>query len=387
MSFDDVDVRRLRKTRGEKWQHYPDDVLPLWVADMDFPLAEPIRELLRETLENSDVGYPLHPRREGLPTIFATRVKERFGWDLDPARVAVITDVVQGMYVALSTLTSEGAGTVVQTPVYPPFLSCVNHLGRRMVTNELPAADSGYTIDFDALRACIDADTEAIMFCNPQNPTGRVFRREELEQLAELAIEADLVIISDEIHADLVFAPHRHIPLATLGPEVAARTVTLASATKAFNIAGLRCSVAAFGSAELQKRFSSLSRHILGGLGSLGTAATELAWTRCQPWLDDVLRYISGNLDLLEQFLRAELPAVRYFRPEGTYLAWLDCRPLGLPREPYEFFLEDARVALSRGESFGQGGDGFIRLNFATSKSILTDALERMAKAVHSQAR
>ncbi len=387
MSFDDVDIRRLRKTRGEKWQHYPDDVLPLWVADMDFPVAEPIRELLRETLENSDVGYPLHPRLEGLPTIFATRVKERFGWELDPARVAVITDVVQGMYVALSTLTSEGAGTVVQTPVYPPFLSCVSHLDRRMVTNELVVDDSGYTIDFESLRACIDADTEALMFCNPQNPTGRVFRRQELEQLAELAIEADLVIISDEIHADLVFAPHQHVPLATLGPEVEARTVTLSSATKAFNIAGLRCSVAAFGSADLQERFGSLSRHILGGLGSLGTSAAELAWTRCQPWLDDVLHYVSGNLDLLEQFLAAELPEVRYSRPEGTYLAWLDCRELGLPHEPYEFFLEEARVALSRGASFGQGGEGCVRLNFATSKSLLTEALERMAKAVRAHAR
>ena len=224
-----------------------------------------------------------------------------------------------------------------------------------MVTNELVVDDSGYTIDFEALRACIDADTEALMFCNPQNPTGRVFRRQELEQLAALAIEADLVIISDEIHADLVFAPHQHVPLATLGPEVEARTVTLSSATKAFNIAGLRCSVAAFGSADLQERFGSLSRHILGGLGSLGTSAAELAWTRCQPWLDDVLHYISGNLDLLEQFLAAELPEVRYSRPEGTYLAWLDCRELGLPHEPYEFFLEEARVALESGRELRSG--------------------------------
>ncbi len=387
MDLDDLDLARLRATRGEKWQIYPPDVLPLWVADMDFPVAEPIRELLRETYERSDVGYPIHSALGRLRSLFAARALERFGWDLDPARVEVITDVVQGMYVGLLTLTAEGAGTVVQTPVYPPFLGCVTDVGRRMITNELVDNGSGYAIDFDGLRARLNPDAAAIMFCNPQNPTGRVFARDELEQLARIAVERDLVIISDEIHADLVFPPHEHIPMATLGPEVEARTITLYSATKAFNIAGLRCSVAAFGSASLQKRFRSLPRHALGGIGTLGLAATELAWTRGQPWLDEVLAYLDRNRGLVADFLREELPEVRHHSPEGTYLGWLDCRALELGREPYEFFLDEAKVALSRGRNFGQGGEGFVRLNFATSRSILSEALERMAKAVRSHGR
>ncbi|MEE9280197.1 MAG: MalY/PatB family protein [Myxococcota bacterium] len=387
MDLDDLDLARLRATRGEKWRIYPPDVLPLWVADMDFPVADPIRELLRETYERSDVGYPVHPTLGRLPTLFAARALERFGWDLDPARVEVITDVVQGMYVGLLTLTAEGAGTVVQTPVYPPFLGCVTDVGRRMITNELVDDGSGYAIDFDGLRADLDPDAGAIMFCNPQNPTGRVFARDELEQLGQIAIERDLVIISDEIHADLVFPPHEHIPMATLGPEVEVRTITLYSATKAFNIAGLRCSVAAFGSASLQKRFQSLPRHALGGIGTLGLAATELAWTRGQPWLDEVLACLDRNRCFVADFLREELPGVRHHSPEATYLAWLDCRALELRREPYEFFLDEAKVALGRGRSFGQGGEGFVRLNFATSRSILSEALERMAKAVRSHGR
>jgi cystathionine beta-lyase len=384
--FDDIDLQRLRATRGEKWNLYPSDVLPLWVADMDFPVAEPIQQLLRETLENSDLGYP-PPRRERLPSVFADRVGERFGWELDPARVDVVTDVVQAMYVGLMTLTAEGAGAVVQTPVYPPFLHCVNDVGRRMITNELVCGESGYEIDYDDLQRGIDAGTEAILFCNPQNPTGRVFTHEELQRVADIAIERDLVIISDEIHADLVFAPHEHIPMATLGPEVAARTISLYSATKAFNIAGLRCSVVAFGSAALQKRFASIPRHALGGIGTLGLAATELAWTRGQPWLDEVLAYLDENRRILADFVREELPGVGYYLPEGTYLAWLDCRELELGREPYSFFLDEGRIALGRGQDFGQGGDGFVRLNFATSRDILNEGLERMAKALKSPAR
>ncbi len=385
--LDDIDLQRLRATRGEKWNVYPSDVLPFWVADMDFPVAEPIQQLLRETLENSDLGYPLNPKREGLPSVFADRVRERFDWELDPARVEVITDVVQAMYVGLMTLTREGAGTVVQTPVYPPFLHCVNDLGRRMITNELVCGESGYEIDYDDLRRGIDADTDAILFCNPQNPTGRVFTREELQKVADIAIERDVVIISDEIHADLVYAPHEHIPMASLGPEVAARTISLNSATKAFNIAGLRCSVVAFGSAALQKRFGSIPRNVLGGVGTLGLAATELAWTRGQPWLDEVLAYLDENRRVLADFVREELPGVRYTMPEGTYLAWLDCRGLELGREPYGFFLDGGRIALGRGQDFGPGGDGFVRLNFATSRDILHEGLERMAKAIRSRAR
>ncbi len=383
MSFDDLDIARLRARRGEKWATYPSDVLPLWVADMDFPVAEPIKQVLRHALENGDVGYPINPTPAGLPTVFAERMQERFGWSVDPGHVEVLTDVVQGLYIALQVYSKPGDGAVVQTPIYPPFLEAVHEIGRHLIVNELVCGNSGYEIDFDALRASINQGTRLLLISNPQNPTGRVFTRTELVQLAQLAIENHLVVVSDEIHADLVYPGHTHIPFATLGPEVEAQTVTLISATKAFNIAGLRCALAAFGSEVLHDHFREVHQHMRGGLGSLGLHATEVAWRECQPWLDEAMAYLDGNRALVVQFLREHMPKIRHHPPEATYLAWLDCRPLQLDRTPYWFFLKRAKVALSYGKHFGQGGKGFVRLNFATSRAILNEALERMAKALH----
>jgi cystathionine beta-lyase len=270
---------------------------------------------------------------------------------------------------------------VVQTPVYPPFLEAVAECRRVQFTNELVRGAERYEIDFDALRAA-GPRTRMLMLCHPQNPTGRAFTRAELVRLAELALERDWIVVSDEIHADLVYPPAVHVPFAALGPEIGRQTITLTSATKAFNIAGLRCAVAHFGSEPLQRRFNALPRHVRGGIESLGLHATELAWTRCQPWLDEVLRYLEGNRERVARFVRERLPGVRMLPPEATYLAWLDCRELGLASEPQRFFLDKARVALSRGAAFGQGGVGFVRLNFATSRAILAQILERMAAAL-----
>lgn len=381
-----LDLARLRRRKGEKWQLYPPDVLPAWVAEMDFPLAAPIRRVLEDALDADDLGYPVNPRPQDLPTVFAARMAERFGWRVDPQRVAVLTDVVQGIYVALDRFTARGEGVVVQTPVYPPFLRAVSDLGRRLVENPLVEGPARFEIDLDGLRAAADPDTRVLLLCHPQNPTGRVFGRDELEALAELALRHDWVVVSDEIHADLVYpGGARHLPFATLAPEVEARTITLTSATKAFNIPGLRCAVAHFGSAELQRRFASLPRHLRGGIGSLGLAATEAAWTSCQPWLDAVLGRLAANRALVADFVRDALPGVRHRPPEASYLAWLDCRELGLGPSPQRFFLEHARVALSAGEAFGRPGEGFVRLNFATAPALLGEILERMAKALRAR--
>ena len=380
--FDDIDLAVLRARRGEKWQRYGDDVLAAWVADMDYPPAPAIRAELARMLEVADLGYPTNPSARDLPTQFAERMAERFRWRVEPQRVEVITDVVQGLFVGLWVYCEAGDGAVIQTPIYPPFLLAAAETRRRPVLNTLSPGAERYEIDFDALRASIDPNTRLLMFCNPHNPTGRVFTRSELEQIAAIAIEHDLVVLSDEIHADLVFSGGEHIPLATLGSEIEERTVTLMSASKAFNIAGLRCALAAFGSQELKRRFNSIPRHLRGGINGPGLAATRVAWEQCQPWLDDALVYLEGNRDFLADYLASELPRVRHFRPEGTYLAWLDCRDLDLDTSPYEFFLRDARVALSDGLHFGEGGEGCVRLNFATSRKILAEILERMAKAL-----
>ena len=380
--FDVLDLESLRESPGEKWALYPGDVIPAWVADMDFPVAEPIRTVLRRAADRSYLGYPINPRVEDLPTLFAERARTRYAWEVDPRRVEILTDVVQGIYVGLQRFSGPDDGVVVQTPIYPPFLEAVRETGRRLVDCPLVAGDARYEIDFDALRGAIDARTRVLLLCHPHNPTGRVFTRAELEALAELAIERDLCVISDEIHADLVYPGHRHVVFATLGPEVGRRTLTLMSASKAFNIASLRCAVAAFGSDELQRSFLEVPRHVRGGISGLSLAATEAAWRHGQPWLDRALAYLEGNRDFLLAFLKERLPDVRCLPPEATYLAWLDCRALELEPSPYEFFLERGRVALSDGRRFGRPGRGFARINFATSRVLLTEILERMARAV-----
>lgn len=391
--LDHLDLERLRRRRGEKWQQYPPDVLPAWVAEMDFPLAAPIRRVLEEALACDDLGYPINPRPQDLPSVFAARMQQRFDWNIDPQRVVVLTDVVQGIYVALDRFAAAGEGVIVQTPVYPPFLHAVRDTGRRLVENPLveapdPAAAecaARWEIDFDGLREAVDAGTRVLLLCHPQNPTGRVFVRRELEALAELVLRQDLIVVSDEIHADLVYAPGQHLPFAALAPEIEARTITLTSATKAFNIPGLRCAVAHCGSAELQQRFESLPGHVRGGIGSLGLAATEAAWSRSQPWLDAVLRYLDGNRVFVAERIAKELPDVRFRPPEASYLAWLDCRALDLGSSPQRWFLEHARVALSAGEAFGRPGRGFVRLNFATSRALLGEILTRMARALRER--
>jgi cystathionine beta-lyase len=352
---------------------------------MDFRVATPIQRLIQRSLDLGDLGYPLHPRPTRLPALFAQRAEERFGWSVEPRQVELITDVVQGLYVALQQFTEEGEGAVVQTPIYPPFLAAVREMRRTLVENPLVAGDDGYSVDLDGLRGVVDERTRIILLCNPHNPSGRAFRRDELEGIAEVALARDLVVVSDEIHADLVFPGSRHIPFASLSPESEARTITLTSASKPFNIAGLRCALAIFGSAELRKRFLGFARHLRGGLGSFGIAATDVAWRHSQPWLDQVLAHLEANRKLVAEFTATELPGIRHFRPEATYLAWLDCREIDLEPCPYEFFLSRAKVALSDGAAFGSPGRGYLRLNFATSRQILREALERMAKALRDR--
>ena len=389
MDLDQLNESRLRLRRGQKWSLYGADVLPAWVADMDFEVAAPIRAALDQRLANHDLGYPLAPSRTALPGLFADRVLARFAWQIDPAEVVILSDVVQGLYLCLETLSAAGDGVLIQTPIYPPFLHAASETGRRAVLCPLVAGPARYEIDFDALAAAVDSGTRVLMICNPHNPTGRAFNRAELQQLAELACRHDLVVVSDEIHAELVLGENKHIPIASLGPDIAARTVTLLSASKAFNIAGLCMAFAHFGSQALRERFLRIPAHSRGGTNTLAIAAVEAAWTAGQPWLDAVIDYLRGNRDHVAAHCRSHWPQVKHFAPEATYLAWLDMRALALPSVPQKFFLKQARVALSDGRAFGEVGAGFVRLNFATSRGILDAVLARMdaALAGHGAAR
>lgn len=377
-SFDEVDLARLRASTGKKWRTYGERVLPAWIADQDFAPPEPIRRFVADAGERGDLGYPLDPR-ETLAEVFAERAGARWGWRVDPGRVELVTDVVQGLYWGLELYCERGEGAVIQTPIYPPFLTAVQETGRRGVLNPMVEGDGELELDFDALRRAIDPGTRVLLLCNPHNPSGRVLGRAELERLGEIALANDLVVLADEIHADLVFDGRTHVPFASLDPELERRTVTFHSATKAFNTAGLRCAAAVFGGEALHERFRSVPRRIFGGLDRFGAAVTRIAWEECDEWLAALVRYLEANRGFLAETLASRMPGVVCHPPQATYLAWLDCRSLALPSEPYEYFLEHAEVALSEGLTFGEAGRGCVRLNFATPRRLLGEILERMA--------
>lgn len=382
MSFDDLDIEILRRRSGKKWNTYGPLVLPAWVADMDFPVAPPIQRRLQEVLDLSDLGYPDDAQTLRLVDLLVRRCGERFGWTVDPARVEVIVEVVQGLQMCLEMFTRPGEGAAMLTPIYPPFLHATQAMGRRVDHHNLTPGKDGFEIDWESLESSIRTDTRALLLCNPHNPTGRVLTREELTGLAELALRHDLVVVSDEIHSDLVLDGRAHIPFASLAPEIEARTVTLMSASKAFNIAGLRCAMMVFGSRRLHELYRKGPRFLRGGASSLGMHAAEAAWSECDDWLAALLRYLEGNRALIEGFLAEHLPDIAFLPPQATYLAWLDCHDLRLGDELWRTVLDKGALALSDGRDFGPGGSGCLRLNFATSSSLLNEALRRLERAL-----
>lgn len=371
----------LRRKTSAKWTVYDADVIPAWVADMDFELAPPIRAALDAQIRRGDLGYPQMYERSGLAELFCARAAARYDWHVEPSQVEFFSDVVQAIYLCLMTLTESGDGVLIQTPIYPPFLHAVAETGRRAISCGLVPGHARYEIDFDALEAAAPG-ARMLLLCHPHNPTGRAYTREELERLAAIVMRHDLLVVSDEIHADLMLDERRHIAFASLSPAIAARTVTLTAASKAFNIAGLCLACGVFGSTALRQRFGSLPGHVRGGRSTLGMAAAAAAWRDGDAWLADTLSVLRANRATVAAHVAREWPAVRHFAPEATYLSWLDCAGLELGEEPFRFFLREARVALGEGPSFGAGGQGCVRINFATTPAILDEILARMSAAL-----
>lgn len=385
--LDDISVATLLERQSLKWRRYEPDVIPLWVADMDFPVAPCVQRVMEKSTARRDYGYAL---REGdqpamaASRAFARRMEEKFGWRIDPTDTLIINDLVQALFASVIAFTDAGQSVAMQTPIYPPFRDAVRDTGRCIAAN--PMRDDGrrFVIDFEALAESLDGDVKLLFLCNPHNPTGRVFARSELEKLASLAAEKDLIVIADEIHSDIIFDGHRHIPFASVSEEAARRTVTLTSATKSYGFAGLRCGVVHFGSKSLKQRFEArIHPRLLGTPGVTGIDATVAAWTNGETWFAGALDHLQSNRDHLIATIRRDLPEVKVRSPEATYLAWLDFSALDLPEAPYDFFLKHARVALSPGGAFDPAYDRFARLNFATTRPILTDALWRMVAAVN----
>ncbi len=379
-------IGELVARHGVKWSEHGPGVLPAWIADMDFPVARPIREALAVAVERSDLGYPPGHDHAAVREAFSNRARQRYGLDVPPDRVVLTTDVLQGLYQSVLTLTAPGDGILVQTPIYPPFLAAVAETGRRLVEHPLvpgTGPGGGYGVDMEGLEAVCRTDhPRALLLCNPHNPTGRSFTEPELVALAELACRHDLVVVADEIHADLVLEGSGHRSIGGLDPEVGGRTVTLNSTSKAFSIAGVGCAVAAFGSARLADRFASVPDHARGAVSGLGLLATLAAWRDGDPWLTATLERLRANRDVVASAVADRMPGVVDTVQQATYLAWLDCRAAGLGDDPAAFFLERAGVALSPGPSFGVPGRGFARLNFATTPEVLAGILDRMAEAL-----
>lgn len=374
-----LEVAALRRRGGAKWQAHPADYAA-WVADMDFPVAPAVTDALREVVDRGELGYPnwggpyaLSPAAR----LFPQRMVDRFGWQCDPDRVRDLVDVLQGVRAAVLHCSDPGDGVVLHLPAYHPFLATIDDMDRRLVPVHHDPDSRAF--DYDRLDAELTTGGARVwILCHPHNPLGHVFDRAELERIAELAAKHDLVVVSDEIHADLVMPGHGHVPFESLGSEVSARTVTVTSSSKAFNLAGLRWAVMHVGHEPLRRALAALPGHYLGAPNILAVTATVAAWHHGDDWLDAVISVLDENRRALVDLLERHLPGTRYTPPAATYLAWVDCRALGLGDDPADTFRERG-VELSPGPQFGAPGLGHVRINLATSPSVLSEMVRAMA--------
>jgi cystathionine beta-lyase len=384
--FDTLPDRRT--TESGKWLHYPPDVIPLWVADMDFVSPEPVIRALHQRVAHGVFGYPMEDQSKstehvGLKNAALSRLQRHFNWQPPFESLVLNPGVVTGLNLTGHAFARPDGAVLVQTPAYSHFLKVARNADVLHQECLLARqADGSYEIDWDGFEQAFTPQTRLFILCSPHNPTGRVWRRAELERLAEICLRHDVVICSDEIHCDLVYPGAQHIPFASLDPEVARRTVTFIAPSKTYNLAGLICSIAIIPDEALRKQFIAARQGLVGHIDILGLVAAEAAYNYGQEWLDQLLAYIKGNRDFLYRFVRENLPGVSMASPEATYLGWLDFRQAGLPGDPYEFFLKEAGVALSSGPGFGQGGDGFARINFGCPRTTLAEGLERMRAAM-----
>jgi cystathionine beta-lyase len=372
-------LSELRKRRSAKWRTYPEDVLPLTVAEMDFALAPPIMAALRDAVEASDTGYSAAVPELGVA--YAGFAGRRWGAQVDPGAVTAVTDVGVGVVELLRVLTRPGDVVAISPPAYPPFFDWIPEAGARLLEVPLGRNDAGWHLDLAALEAAFATHPAVYLLCNPHNPVGRVHTADELAALVRLARHYGVKLVSDEIHAPLVLPGARFTPLLTV-PGAAEIAVSVASASKAWNLPGLKCAAVVTASPEMATVVDRLPPDTPWRTGHLGVIASVAAFTDGDDWLGRLLTTLDARRGQLADVLRERLPMVNWVPPEATFLAWLDCAKLGADNEPRELFLQRGRVALEPGLRFGAAGAGWVRLNFGTSADILDEATARMAAAV-----
>ncbi len=387
MQAPDFDAPLDRRAAADcrKWNRHEADVLPLWVADMDFAAPEPVLAALRARVAHPAFGYAAPTT--GLVEAILGMLERRHGWRVAPEAIVMLPGVEPGFNMALRGLLAAGDGVVLQAPAYAPLRAAPGHWGLQRIEVPLAAAgDGGIAADIPALEAALAGGrARALLLCNPHNPTGKVYAREELAAIAGACLRHGALVVSDEIHCDLVLGDHRHHPIAALDPEVAARSVTLMSASKTYNVAGLKAAFAIVPDAGLRQRFVAARAGMVDSVNLMGLAATEAALASCEDWRRALVGYLRANRDFLAAEVARRFPGIAFRPPQASFLAWLDCRGLGLDRDRQAFFLEHARVALSAGGEFGPLGEGHARLNFGCRRATLAAALDRMEAALASR--
>ena len=375
-----IPLAKMRTHRSTKWRDFPSDVLPLPVAEMDFEIAEPVRALLLEMVSNSDLGYLGSIPEIG--TSFASFSKKRWNWTLDPEQVHIVTDVGVGVVEVLRVLTSPGDKILINSPVYHNFSTWIEETHLTKVDVPFGDALSGWAIDFDAIESAYRDGLKIHLLCHPHNPLGRVYSREELSKFVSLAKQYNVTIISDEIHAPLTFSESEFVPFLSLGADAQDVGVTVTAASKAWNLAGLKCAFIVTQSDVMRTKLNALPEATHYRASLLGAFATAAAFSDGVDWLDGALRTLDDNRHFLKKLLAEKLPTVGYEIPACSYLAWLDLTSLNLGENPAQTLLEKGRVAFNPGESFGSQSSQFVRLNFATGHDVIEEAVNRIIKSL-----
>lgn len=382
-NFDHTPNRRT-PLLWNKWTNYPRDVLPMWVADADFPTAPQIQQALQRQVKHGVLGYEA-PSKQFLMSI-AERMKKLYNWDVDPDWIVYTAGVNNGYNIAMRVMCSKRKGYLIQTPVYNEFHEAEHKTGMPQRTAQLGKKVEGsrikYEVDFDAFEKEVKR-SGMFLLCHPHNPVGKIYSPGELKRMAEICIEHGVTIVSDEIHSEILLGNAKFTPLASLSREIERQTITLISASKAFNVPGLACAFAIIPTEALRKKFEAAVQGMSFEISTTGLTAARVAYSgRADGWLKDLRRYLTDNRDFIIDYVEKNWPGVCVTKPDATYLMWLDFTEYALQPSPYEFFLENAKVAFSDGKKFGKGSEQFVRMNFGTSRKILKQGLDRMRKAM-----
>lgn len=379
MSNSDFDkIIERRNTGSIKWDRYKGkDVIAMWIADMDFQSPLPIRQALRDYAENAIFGYTTNT--DEINDVVIKRLKKLYNWEVDPSWIVWMPGLVPALNISCMIAgDSDDDEIVAFTPIYPPFLATPKVARKKLKTIPLACKNNYYTFDIELFKKQITPKTKILLFCNPHNPVGRIFTKAELRAIADICLENNILMCSDEIHCELLLDGKEHIPTATLSPQIADNTITLMSSCKTFNLGGLNCGFAIIPNCEIRKKFVELKEDISPRITGPGYAATIAAFSKCDNWKEEVIEYMRQNRDIVEDFVNNNIPKLSMGHVEATFLAWIDASQLGVD-DPVVFF-EEAGVGLDDGSHFAQ--NGFVRLNFGCSRELLLKALDRMKTAV-----